>query len=232
MTEIIKVKKHLDYLWVSFPDILNLEHHGAIENQITSYINDEEKRIVLDFSKTGVLYSSGLGLLIRLRRLVHEAGGCLYLVNVRKEVINLLSTMNLDKVFQIFSTDVEFELSQDDILDRYLNHHDLEFLFTSQIESGICRIIFGGRMITGRDFTSCKAFAPRLGVSDYVFDLRGLELIDSQGVEILISLANKIKASRGESRVFGASELVRELIEAFDRDGLFVFCKSEKDALV
>ncbi len=232
MTEIVKIEKKMNYLWFSFPEIINLEYHVIIEEKLKEFISSEEKLIVLDFSKTAMLYSSGLGLLIRIRRLVHEAGGHIYLVNVKSEMFHLLSTLNLDKVFNIFPTDVEFELSQDEILEGcFAAESNLEFLFTSQVESQVCRMILGGRMIAGRDYSDCSHFSPLTDISEYVFDLGGLELIDSAGIDVLCSMAQKIKLAGGENRIFGASELIRDLIEVFDVDDLFVFFDCEKDAL-
>lgn len=232
MAEIMRVEKKLNYLWFSFPEIIDLEYHAVIEEKIKDYLSSGQERIVLDFSKTATLYSSGLGLLIRIRRLVHEAGGHMYLVNVKPEIIQLLSTLNLDKVFNIFRTDVEFELSQNDILEgSFAAETNLEFLFTSQVENQVCRIILGGRMIAGRDYSDCITFSPVTDISEYVFDLGGLELIDSSGIDVLCTIAAKIKQAGGENRIFGASELIRDLIEVFDVDDLFVFFDSEKDAL-
>jgi len=68
-------------------------------DKILKLINGGTNEITIDFSKVGFIDSSGIGLLVAAFNQLNKIGGFLYLVNVSKEIMKILTIMNLDKRF-------------------------------------------------------------------------------------------------------------------------------------
>lgn len=217
-----------DYLWVSFPESLSLEQTFEVERRVHGALGQSVHNIIIDLSLVSVLYSSGIGLLIRLRKIAVKAGGTAILVNVCESVRRLLLSFNFDKVFSIYTTDVEFELTQDEV---WKKHMEPRFLFLSEVENGTGRVVLTGRMTTGQDFSICRSFSPVSNIGLYVFDMSGLELIDSHGYSVLLSVIRAIKEKGAQCRAFGASEMNREFLSVFGADEILHFFDSEVEAL-
>ena len=83
---------------------------GKLDAESTDYfftcVQDEiengHHKIVVNCSDLGFISSVGLGALIRARSRVAKAGGQIFLARVDSAIMNVLSIMNLDKVFDIY----------------------------------------------------------------------------------------------------------------------------------
>ncbi|MBU0908452.1 MAG: STAS domain-containing protein [Proteobacteria bacterium] len=65
-------------------------------------INNSEKKIVIDFSGTEMIDSSGIGLLISIRNsLANYGGGEIELLNLSEDLKQLFKVMKLDNHFKI-----------------------------------------------------------------------------------------------------------------------------------
>ncbi len=217
-----------DYLWVTFPESLPLKRIHELERKVIGMIGDPVHNIIIDLSPVSVLYSSGIGLLIRLRKIALKAGGTASLVNVCDSVRRLLLSFNFDRVFSIYATDVEFELTQDEVWKKHL---ESRFLFLPEVEKGIGRIVLSGRMTAGQDFSVCRSFSPAGNVGLYVFDMSGLEMIDSYGYGVLLSVIKAIREKGAECRVFGASQVIRDILWILGAGDFLTFFGSEMGAL-
>jgi anti-anti-sigma regulatory factor len=176
------------------------------------------------------LFSSGLGLIIRIRKVATENDCKVCLVNVTEKIRELLSALNLSKLLTIYATDVEYELSRNDLWkDRVIK--SLGFLFVAQIENRIYRINLSGEMIQGARFELCEKFIPSPDIAIYIFDLSNLELIDETGATQLLLITSKIRNAKGECRAFGAEEWLRETIEALGAATYMIFYDDEKSAI-
>ena len=58
---------------------------------------------LVDFSQTGYIDSSGLGVLVSLSKKIREAGGALRLANLNDDLKTLFELTKLDTLFQIAS---------------------------------------------------------------------------------------------------------------------------------
>ncbi len=63
-----------------------------------------ERRILIDFSRTGYIDSSGLGALVSISRKVREAGGELRLSGLNEDLRSLFELTKLDTLFAIAET--------------------------------------------------------------------------------------------------------------------------------
>ena len=63
-----------------------------------------EKKFLIDFSQTGYIDSSGLGVLVSLSKKIREQGGELRLANLNDDLQTLFELTKLDTLFQISDT--------------------------------------------------------------------------------------------------------------------------------
>ena len=227
----LRIEEKCGDTWILLPDAISMYDTREIEKAIECRIVEQTKRLVLDFSKTCNLFSSGLGLMIRIRKLVHEKGGRLCLVNVSGRIRGILETLNLDKVFLIYSTDVEYEICQDDIWEERCTDVDPGFLFVAQLEQGMYRLNLSGEMIARNDLRSCDDFRPDSAATTCILDLSALNMIDAHGAAVFRELTRKIYESGARCRVFGANTLIRENLMLLGADSFIAMHDGEESAL-
>ena len=226
----LKIEERAHYLWITLPDAITMYDNKEIEEQIGARLRDRKDHVVLDFSHTRAVYSSGLGLMIRIRRFVTERGGTLSLVNVSEQLFNMFKALNIEKVFPIFTTDVEFEISQEDFGNGEQSENGIGFLCVSKVESCACRIHLSGAMTAGHDLGTCSSLMPVADILLYLFDFSGLETIDSDGAEVLSDTTKRIIAAGGVCRAYGIHDMTHEMLTLFGADAHFTFFTDEQSA--
>ncbi|MBN1603512.1 MAG: STAS domain-containing protein [Chitinispirillaceae bacterium] len=223
------VEKRSGYLWITLPDAVSMYNSKAVEQAVLSQITDT-KSVVLDLSKTNNIFSAGLGLFIKIRKHVFEKSGTVCLVNVSAKHSELFTSLKLDKVFPIFSTDVEFEIYQNDVWQQKCAEKQSGFILVSQIEKKIYHIHLSGQMTCDNDLTPCDVFRPQAGIGLYLINLSNLELIDMQGAIAFRELTFRISGGGGICRGFGASEKIHDTICLLGADGYTSFYNDEQSA--
>ena len=226
----LKIEERAGNLWITLPDSITMYDNREIEHKIGNRLRDRKDHVVLDFSNTEAVYSAGLGLMIRIRRFVTERGGMMSLVNVPEKVFDMFAALNLDKVFRIYATDVEFEISQDGFMKKKEADEKLGFLFVAKIEEGSFRINISGEMTSEFNLSACREFKPSADVKLYLFDLSGLEAIDGDGADALLEATKRIAASGGKSRAYGTPGMLLETMTLFGADKHLTFFSDEKSA--
>ena len=75
---------------------------ASLKQEFVEIINSGEKKIVIDFSATEMIDSSGIGLLISIRNsLANYGGGEIELLNLSEDLKQLFKVMKLDNHFKI-----------------------------------------------------------------------------------------------------------------------------------
>ena len=224
------VEERGEYLWITLPDAITMYDNKSIEQQIGNRLRDRKDNVILDFSHTRAVYSSGLGLMIRIRRFVTERKGTLSLVNVSEQLLDMFRALNIEKVFNIYPTDVEFEISQDDFIAKHDEARKIGFLFVAKKENGACRIHLSGEMTDGHDLNSCRQLEIVPDILLYLFDFSGLESIDNAGAEVLSEMTKNIIATGGVCRAYGLHDMTHEMLTLFGADSHFTFFTDEQSA--
>ena len=67
-------------------------------------LEEGSRKFVIDFSKTGYIDSSGLGVLVSLSKKIREQGGELRLAGLNADLQTLFELTKLDTLFQIADT--------------------------------------------------------------------------------------------------------------------------------
>ncbi len=227
----LSVKKENDFLWVLLPDSIGVDNCNEIQREIELNLSSQKNKVVLDLSNTTMMYSSGLGLLIRLRKVIMESDGALYFVNVSKKIRNYFTELNLNRVFNIYATDVEFDLSKDEIWNKKLTEEDNGFIFVAQVEKGIYRLTFSGRMSASNDLSSANEFLPVKDVECFVLNLENLDLFDTYGSQLFSDLIQRIHTFGGKCIAYGASDIIRNISELYPTYSFIKFYETEKEAI-
>lgn len=227
----ISVNMKNGYLWIAMPDSITMDNYVRIEEQILDAVSGSCAGVVLDMSATHNLFSSGLGLLIRLKKLFDQKSCRLFLVNVSHKIRDILTSVHLETIFPIYATDVEFEISQDDIPGKGAAEGKTEFRFVSRIENGVYRIAMSGPCSMGRDLSGLSAFSPDPKIKHYIFDLTGLDMADSVGIPLITRLFMRIRDMHGPVIAYGADKSIKDLLDVLKFSEFVVFRDSEREAL-
>ncbi len=219
------------FLWIKLPDSINMDNYTRIEEQIGMAVADSAIAVVLDLESTHNLFSSGLGLLIRIKKRLDEKNAKLYLVNVSFKIREILGAVHLDKLFTMYATDVEFEISQEELLEKKTLKEKFGFVFVGRIENGVYRIGLSGSCGLGRDLSALTSFTVDGTVHKYVFDLTGLDMVDSGGMHILGKLLVQIHESKAAVAMYGGDQFISDLLDIFGITEFVSLCKDERAAL-
>jgi len=75
-----------------------------LKELIQGALDRSERRILIDFSRTGYIDSSGLGALVSISKRVRETGGELRLAGLNEDLRSLFELTKLDTLFAIAET--------------------------------------------------------------------------------------------------------------------------------
>ncbi|MFP4522385.1 MAG: STAS domain-containing protein, partial [Fibrobacterota bacterium] len=130
-----------------------------------------------------------------------------------------------------YATDVEFEINQDDIWNQKLKENKFDFVFFSKVEEGINRINISGQMVVLKDLSQIDTEILTAEDGNYLFDLSGLEKIDSFGTQKLEELLKRIQDEKGKAAAFGANATLRELFSLMGVDNYLELFPNEEEAV-
>jgi anti-sigma B factor antagonist len=75
-----------------------------LKQKVLDELERGERKFLIDFSQTGYIDSSGLGVLVSLSKKIREQGGELRLANLNDDLKTLFELTKLDTLFQIADT--------------------------------------------------------------------------------------------------------------------------------
>ena len=78
-----------------------------LKQKVLDALDGGSRKFVIDFSKTGYIDSSGLGVLVSLSKKVREQGGDLRLAGLNEDLQTLFELTKLDTLFTIARTPAE-----------------------------------------------------------------------------------------------------------------------------
>jgi anti-sigma B factor antagonist len=83
-----------------------------LKQKVLERLDTGERKFLIDFSNTGYIDSSGLGVLVSLSKKIREQGGELRLANLNEDLKTLFELTKLDTLFHISN-------SRDEALQTY-----------------------------------------------------------------------------------------------------------------
>ena len=75
-----------------------------LKDLVQAALEKGERRLLIDFSRTGYIDSSGLGALVSISKKIREAGGELRLSGLNEDLRSLFELTKLDTLFAIAET--------------------------------------------------------------------------------------------------------------------------------
>ncbi|MGQ0764172.1 MAG: STAS domain-containing protein [Gemmatimonadota bacterium] len=95
------IKKQGDVCVVSVEGQLIVGNRQELKQRVLDELERGERRFLVDFSQTGYIDSSGLGVLVSLSKKIRDAGGELRLACLNEDLKTLFELTKLDTLFQI-----------------------------------------------------------------------------------------------------------------------------------
>jgi anti-sigma B factor antagonist len=89
---------------VSVEGQLIVGNRQELKQKVLDELERGERKFLIDFSGTGYIDSSGLGVLVSLSKKIREQGGDLRLANLNDDLKTLFELTKLDTLFQIAET--------------------------------------------------------------------------------------------------------------------------------
>jgi anti-sigma B factor antagonist len=93
-----------DALIVTVDGQLVVTNRQEFKQAILDAVEQGTRLVVVDFSQSGYIDSSGLGALVSLSRRLREAGGDLRLVGLNDDLRTLFELTRLDALFPLYAT--------------------------------------------------------------------------------------------------------------------------------
>lgn len=83
---------------------LTVANRGELKERVLGRLEEGDGAFVIDFSRTGYIDSSGLGVLVSLSKRIREENGRLRLAGLNQDLRTLFELTKLDTLFQISET--------------------------------------------------------------------------------------------------------------------------------
>jgi anti-sigma B factor antagonist len=95
------VKKQDDITIVDVEGQLIVGNRQELKQKVLEELEGGARKFMIDFSNTGYIDSSGLGVLVSLSKKIREQGGELRLANLNEDLRTLFELTKLDTLFHI-----------------------------------------------------------------------------------------------------------------------------------
>ncbi len=96
-----------DVVVISVEGQLIVANRQELKQQVLETLDSGDRKFVIDFSETGYIDSSGLGVLVSVSKKIREAGGELRLSGLNEDLRMLFELTKLDTLFSISDTKSE-----------------------------------------------------------------------------------------------------------------------------
>jgi anti-sigma B factor antagonist len=96
-----QVTKSGDVLVIDVEGQLIVGNRQELKQKVLEELEGGERKFVVDFSNTGYIDSSGLGVLVSLSKKIREQGGELRLASLNEDLRTLFELTKLDTLFKI-----------------------------------------------------------------------------------------------------------------------------------
>ena len=98
------IQRQSDITVVDVEGQLIVGNRQELKQKVLDELEKGERKFLIDFSQTGYIDSSGLGVLVSLSKKIREQGGELRLANLNDDLKTLFELTKLDTLFQIADT--------------------------------------------------------------------------------------------------------------------------------
>ena len=96
-----------DFIRITPCETIDMDNSRLIESRFMAEYEGKNLDVLFDLSETTALFSSGVGLILRIYNRVKERGHSLSLVNVDPKTCEALDNMGITRVVEIFPTEAD-----------------------------------------------------------------------------------------------------------------------------
>src|SRR4029078_839214 len=94
-----RIERRGEAVVVGVPGPLIVGNRTALKDWVLAALDKGEKKFLIDFSQTAFVDSSGLGVIVTLRKKISERGGELRLSNLSPELKRVFELAKIDALF-------------------------------------------------------------------------------------------------------------------------------------
>ena len=94
-----RIERRGETVVVGVPGPLIVGNRTELKDWVLDALDKGEKKFLIDFSQTGFVDSSGLGVIVTLRKKISERGGELRLSNLSPELKRVFELAKIDALF-------------------------------------------------------------------------------------------------------------------------------------
>ncbi len=98
------ITKQGDVSIVAIEGQLIVSNRQELKQKMLEELEGGARKLLVDFTQTGYIDSSGLGVLVSLSKKIREQGGALRLAGLNEDLRTLFELTKLDTLFQIADT--------------------------------------------------------------------------------------------------------------------------------
>ncbi len=98
------ITKQGDVSIVAIEGQLIVSNRQELKQKMLEELDGGARKLLVDFTQTGYIDSSGLGVLVSLSKKIREQGGALRLAGLNDDLRTLFELTKLDTLFQIADT--------------------------------------------------------------------------------------------------------------------------------
>jgi anti-sigma B factor antagonist len=99
-----QVKREGDVTVVDVDGQLIVGNRQELKQRVLDEVQNGARKVLIDFTETGYIDSSGLGVLVSLSKKIREQGGELRLSSLNEDLRTLFELTKLDTLFRIAPT--------------------------------------------------------------------------------------------------------------------------------
>ncbi len=171
--------------------------------------------VVVDVDGIDVIYSNNISDLVKIKKLLLDNNGELYLINVAEKLERLFTLNNLQKVINIYATEEEFlfDIGSDDIVNdsTVLNSN-----FSTIEDSNSRTVLMDGSLVGYEQKEEIQAVfndAVSSGKKMIQLDLSKTVFIDSSAMSMLVAMVKEAREEGVSITFINANEVIKDLFE-------------------
>jgi anti-anti-sigma factor len=208
------ITKDGDLSVMMLPDKLTGKAVGVMLTTAKGELEKGVVHLVIDFSETVFVDSSGIGSLVSIAKDYKSRGKILSLRNLGEELRELFAETGLDMVFNI-----EKEGSLDNAkVDLFETGVDIKLEIRQDVEGDICLFHLSGVMNhpMGSRFFKQQFLLAMAHYKKLLLDFENLTFFDSLSVSVVLNMNKLLKETGGSLRLCAANYIVDDLFSTLN----------------
>ncbi|MFP4163597.1 MAG: STAS domain-containing protein [Chitinispirillaceae bacterium] len=196
-------------------------------SELQSAISGEWDSLVLDFSNTVMMDSSGVGSLVFVYQELRAKNRKLLLRNLKKNIYELLVETGIDKLFDVEKPS-GIKRAEIDLLEL-----DIPLDVTEEDHDDVCILNLSGVMSYPAGSMQFKryVFLSLVKSRRILLDFNNLAFFDSLSVGSVLRLSRLMSENQGSIKVCGANLVIKNMFSSLGIDSIIPVFDSREEAL-